>query len=156
MRRIKFVFALGIVMAAMLALSAGTAMADEWNDWNDLSWNDCNEWDGCDDNNFDDGFDEVLWIPEGTAAFDQLCSPGLPDGYWLPGCIFSDPIEEDHFFDEAVFVIDDIDVDFEDIDCDDDHFDCDDDCDCDDDHFGDDEWRFHHDDGDEWRFRDDW
>ena len=154
MRRIKFVVALGIVMAAMLALSAGTAMADEWNDWNDLSWNDCGEWDGCDDNNFDNGFDEVIWIPEGTAAFDQLCSPGLPEGIWIPGCIFSDPIEEDHFFDDAVFVIDDIDVDFEDIDCDDDHFDCDDDCDCDDDHFGDDdEWRFHHD--DEWRFRDD-
>src|ERR687890_1453304 len=148
MRRIKLIVALGVVMAAMLALSAGTAMADEWNDWNGVDWNDCGDWDGCDDNNFDDGFDEVIWIPEGTAAFDQLCSPGLPKGIWIPGCIFSDPIEEDHFFDDAVFVIDDID--FEDIDCDDDHFDCDDD------HFGDDEWRFHHDDGDEWRFRNDW
>ena len=148
MGRIKFIVALGIVMAAMLALSAGTAMADEWNDWNDLSWNDCNEWDGCDDNNFDDGFDEVLWIPEGTAAFDQWRSPGLPDGIWIPGCIFSDPIEEDHFFDEAVFVVDDINVDFEDIDFDED-------CDCDDDdhHFRDDDRRFHHD--DDWRFRDD-
>jgi hypothetical protein len=145
MGRIKFVFALGVVMAAMLALSAGTAMADEWNDWNDLSWNDCGEWDGCDDNNFDDGFDEVLWIPEGTAAFDQWCSPGLPDGIWIPGCIFSDPIEEDHSFDDVVFVVDDID--FDDFDCDDDHFDCDDD------HFGDDDWRFHHD--DDWRFRND-
>jgi hypothetical protein len=151
MGRIKFIVALGIVMAAMLALSAGTAMADEWNDWNDLSWNDCNEWDGCDDNNFDDGFDEVLWIPESSPWYDQWCSPGLPEGIWIPGCIFSDPIEEDHFFDDAVFVIDDID--FDDIDCDDDHFDCDDDCDCDDDHFGDDDWRFHHD--DDWRFRDD-
>jgi hypothetical protein len=149
MRRIKFIVALGIVMAAMIALSAGPAMADEWNDWNDLSWNDCGEWDGCDDNNLDDGFVEVLWIPEGTAWYDQLCSPGLPDGYWLPGCIFSDPIEEDHFFDEAVFVVDDIDVDFKDIDCDDD--DCDND-DCDNDDCDDDDWRFHDDD---WRFHDD-
>jgi hypothetical protein len=139
MGRIKFIVALGVVMAAMLALSAGTAMADEWADWNDLSWNDCGNWDGCDDNNFDDGFDEVLWIPEGTAAFDQWCSPGLPDGIWIPGCIFSDPFEEDNF-DDVVFVVDDID--FDDIDCDDDHFDCDDD----DHHFRDDEWRF----------RDDW
>jgi hypothetical protein len=154
MRRIKLIVALGIVMAAMIALSAGPAMADEWNDWNDLSWNDCGDWDGCDDNNFDNGFDEVIWIPEGTAAFDQWCSPGLPEGIWIPGCIFSDPIEEDHLFDDAVFVIDDID--FDDIDCDHDHFDCDDDCDCDDDHFGDDDRRFHHDDGDEWRFRDNW
>ena len=143
MGRIRFIFALGVVMAAMLALSAGTAMADEWNDWNDLSWNDCGEWDGCGDNNFDNGFDEVIWIPEGTAAFDQWCSPGLPDGIWIPGCIFSDPIEEDNF-DDVVFVVEDID--FDDIDCD-----CDDD---DDHHFRDDNWRFHHD--DDWRFRDDW
>src|SRR5215207_1687055 len=147
MGRVKFIFALGIVMAAMLALSAGTAMADEWNDWNDLSWNDCNDWDGCDDNNFDDGFDQVLWIPESSPWFDQLCSPGLPDGIWIPGCIFSDPFEEDNF-DDVVFVVDEIDfddIDFDDIDCD-----CDDD---DDHHFRDDDWRFHHD--DDWRFRDD-
>ena len=142
MGRIKFIFALGIVMAAMLALSAGTAMADEWNDWNDLSWNDCNDWDGCDDNNFDDGFDQVLWIPESSPWFDQWCSPGLRDGILIPGCIFSDPIEEDNF-DDVVFVVDNID--FDDIDCD-----CDDD---DDHHFRDDDWRFHHD--DDWRFRDD-
>ncbi len=153
MRRIKFIVALGLVMAAMIALSAGPAMADEWNDWNDLSWNECGEWDGCEDNNFDDGFDELIWIPEGTAAFDQWCSPGLPDGIWIPGCIFSDPIEEDHFFDDMVFVVDD--KDFEDIDFDED-------CDCDDDdhHFRDDEWRFRDDEwrfrDDEWRFRDDW
>ena len=136
MRRIKLIVALGVVMAAMLALSAGTAMADEFDGFLDGDF---------DHNGVVDGFDEVLWIPEGTAAFDQWCSPGLPEGIWIPGCIFSDPIEEDHFFDDAVFVIDDID--FDDIDCDDDHFDCDDD------HFGDDDWRFHHDDGD-WRFRD--
>jgi hypothetical protein len=128
-------------MAAILALSAGPAMADEWDEWND--------WNG--HHGVDDGFNDVLLLDEGTAAFDQWCSPGLPEGIWIPGCIFSDPIEEDHFFDDAVFVIDDID--FDDIDCDDDHFDCDDDCDCDDDYFGDDDWRFHHD--DDWRFRDD-
>jgi hypothetical protein len=127
MRRIKFIVALGAVMVAMLALSAGTAMADDWNDWNDHSWNDC-DWDGfCDHNDFDDGFDEVLWIPEGTAAFDQVCSPGLPEGIWIPGCVFSDPIEEDHFF-----VVDDIDFD-------------DDFCDCDDHHFRDDNDWDHHD-----------
>jgi len=32
MRRIKFIVALGAVMAAMLAFSAGNAMADDWND----------------------------------------------------------------------------------------------------------------------------
>jgi hypothetical protein len=132
MRRIKFIVALGAVMAAMLALSAGTAMADEWNDWNDHSWNDC-DWNTCDDG----GFDEVIWVDEGTAAFDQLCSPGLPEGIWIPGCVFSDPIEEDHFFDVPIFVVDDIDFD--------------EDCDCDDHHFRDDDWRFHDDD---WRFRD--
>ena len=135
MRRIKLVVVVGVVMAAMLALSAGPAMADEW----DGHWN---EWDG------HHGFNETLWLAEGTAAYDQWCSPGLPEGIYIPGCIFSDPIEEDHFVDEAVFVVDDIDVDFEDIDFDED-------CDCDDDdhHFRKDGKRFHDDD---WRFRDDW
>ncbi len=152
MRRIKFIVALGAVMAAMLALSAGTAMADEWNDhtWNDHTWNDCN-WYGCDDDNkfddgFDDGFDEAIWVDEGTAAFDQLCSPGLPEGIWVPGCVFSDPIEEDHhFFDVPIFVLEDIN--FDDIDFDEDFCDCDDNW-----RFRDDAWRFHEDD---WRFRDD-
>jgi hypothetical protein len=125
-------------MAAMLALSAGPAMADEWDGEWDHEWGD---WNG------HNGFNETLWLAEGTAAFDQWCSPGLPEGIWIPGCIFSDPIEEDHFFDEAVFVVDDIDVDFEDID-----FDKDCDCDHDDDHFRKDGKRFHDDD---WRFRDD-
>jgi hypothetical protein len=149
-RRLKLVVSVGVVMAAILALSAGPAMADDFD--GHLFDRDFDR--DFDDNHFDDGFNETLLLAEGTPAFDQWCSPGLPEGIWIPGCIFSDPIEEDHFFDDAVFVIDDID--FEDIDCDDDHFDCDDDCDCDDDHFGDDDRRFHHDDGDEWRFRDDW
>jgi len=57
-----------------------------------------------------------------------LCSPDLPEGIWSPGCVFSDPIEEDHFFEGPVFVVDDIDFD--------------EDCDCDDHHFRDDNWRF--------------
>ena len=138
MRRIKLVFVVGVVMAAMLALSAGPAMADEWDGEWDHEWGD---WNG------HNGFNETVWLAEGTAAYDQWCSPGLPEGIWIPGCIFSDAIEKDHFFDEAVFVVDDIDVDFENID-----FDEDCDCDHDDDHFRKDGKRFH-DDG--WRFRDD-
>jgi hypothetical protein len=138
MRRIKLIVALGVVMAAMLALSAGPAVADEWNDWDGIDWNGCGEWNGCDDDNFDDSFDEVIWLAESSSWYDQLCSPGLPEGVWIPGCIFSDPIEEEHVFDDAVFVIDDID--FKDIDFDDDHFRKDD-------------RRFHDDD---WRFRGDW
>ena len=91
MRRIKLVVGVGVVMAAMLALSAGPAMADEW----DGHWN---EWDG------HHGFNETLWLAEGTAAYDQWCSPGLPDGIWIPGCIFSD-VEEDE--EEIVFIEDD-------------------------------------------------
>ena len=90
MRRIKLIVGVGVVMAAILALSAGPAMADEWDEWND--------WNG--HHGVDDGFNDVLLLDEGTAAFDQWCSPGLPDGIWIPGCIFSDPIEEDHFFDD--------------------------------------------------------
>lgn len=142
MRRIKLVIALGVVMVAMLALSAGPVLADEWDGWEDIDWNGCGAWDGCD--NFDDGFDEAIWLPETSLWYDQLCSPGLPEGIWIPGCIFSDPVEEDHFFDDPVFVIDDIDfddIDCDDIDCDDD--DDDDDCDCDDDDCDcDDHWRW--------------
>jgi hypothetical protein len=134
-RRIKLVVGVGVVMAAMLALSAGPAMADEW----DGHWN---EWDD------HHGFNETLWLAEGTAAYDQWCSPSLPAGIWIPGCIFSDPIEKHHFLDEAVFVIDDIDVDFED-DIDFKDLEFDEDCDCDDDdddvHFRKDGKRFHDD-----------
>ena len=94
MRRIKLIVGVGVVMAAILALSAGPAMADEWDEWND--------WNG--HHGVDDGFNDVLLLDEGTAAFDQWCSPGLPDGIWLPGCIFSD-VEEDE--EEIVFIEDD-------------------------------------------------
>jgi hypothetical protein len=110
MTRIKMILGVVAVMAAMLVVFAAPAMADDWND--------C-DWDFCDHSDFDDGFDEALWIPEGTAAFDQVCSPGLPDGIWIPGCVFSDPVEDDDFdfFDDDVdfFVVDD-DFDFDDFD----------------------------------------
>ena len=104
MGRIKLVVGVGVVMAAMLALSAGTAMADVLDD--DVFFRNAD----FDDIVDDDGFDDVLLLDEGTATFDELCSPGLPDGIFIPGCIFSD-VEEDDDFD---FV--DIDDDFVDID----------------------------------------
>jgi hypothetical protein len=94
------VVGVGVVMAAILALSAGPAMANEWDEWND--------WNG--HHGVDDGFNDVLLLDEGSATFDELCSPGLPDGIWIPGCIFSDPLEAD-------------DIDFRFIDVDDDFFD---------------------------------
>ena len=100
MRRIKLVVGVGVVMAAILALSAGPAMANEWDEWND--------WNG--HHGFDDGFNDVLLLDEGTAAFDQWCSPGLPDGIWIPGCIFSDVEEDDDNFIDDDDIFDDGDV----------------------------------------------
>ena len=78
-----------------------------------------------------------------TATFDELCSPGLPDGIFIPGCIFSDTDEEDFDFDfdeELVFVVEDMDFDEDDFDDDDDFdFDFDDDNDDDDDNNDDNE-----------------
>ena len=107
MRRIKMIMGIATVLVGMLALNAGPAMADEL------------------DGSFtEDDFtsDEGLFVDEGTATFDELCSPGLPDGIFIPGCIFSDSIEEDINFDdeEVVFFLeedadfDDFDFDFED------------------------------------------
>ena len=113
MGRIKLVVGVGVVMAAMLALSAGTAMADVLDD--DVFFRNADFDDVVDD----DGFDDVLLLDEGTATFDELCSPGLPDGIFIPGCIFSDveedddfdfvDIDDDDFLDDAdiVFVVDD-------------------------------------------------
>ena len=100
MRRIKLVVGVGVVMAAILALSVGPAMANEWDEWND--------WNG--HHGFDDGFNDVLLLDEGTAAFDQWCSPGLPDGIWIPGCIFSDVEEDDDNFIDDDDIFDDGDV----------------------------------------------
>ena len=113
MGRIKLVVGVGVVMAAMLALSAGPAMADVLDD--DVFFRNADFDDVVDD----DGFDDVLLLDEGTATFDELCSPGLPAGILIPGCIFSDveedddfdfvDIDDDNFLDDAdiVFVVDD-------------------------------------------------
>jgi hypothetical protein len=108
------IMGIAAVLVGMLALNAGPAMADE-----------------------SDGFitdedfsgDDVFFVDEGT-TLDELCSPGLSDGIFIPGCIFSDSIEEDINFndEEVVFFLeedadfDDFDFDFEDEDIfDDDH-----------------------------------
>ena len=81
----------------------------------------------------------------GTATFDELCSPGLSDGIFIPGCIFSDTDEEDFDFDfdeEVIFFfVDDNDFDFNDDDFDFDHGDFDFDDDNDDDNNNDDNER---------------
>src|SRR3712207_6265688 len=118
MRRIKLVVVVGFVMAPMLTLTAGPAMADEFDFEND----------------FDDEFlvvdefgddEEVIFVEEDEGLYDALCSPGVDID--LAGCIFSDEEDEDFFDeDEVSFVsldeddlFDDDEVDF--------HFDDDDD-----------------------------
>ena len=105
MRRIKMIMGIAAVLVGMLALNAGPAMADE-----------------LDGSFIEDDFtsDVGLFVDEGTATFDELCSPGLPDGIFIPGCIFSDPIEEDFDFDEKeIFFVADFDFDEDDFDEDD-------------------------------------
>ena len=85
-------------------------------------------------------------IDGGATTLDELCSPGLSDGIFIPGCIFSDTDEEDFDFDEElVFVVDAFDFDEEVIffvdDFDFDHGDFDDDNDDDDDNNDDDNER---------------
>ncbi len=104
MRRIKMIMGTAAVLVGMLAFNAGPAMADELDGFF---------------NEDDFTSDEVLFVDEGTATFDELCSPGLPDGIFIPGCIFSDPIEEDFDFDEEViFFVEDFDFDEDDDDFD--------------------------------------
>src|SRR4028119_1291801 len=67
-------------------------------------------------------------IDGGTTTLDELCSPGLSDGFFIPGCIFSDSIEADDGDDEEVFFfffVDDNEFDFNDDDFDFDHGDFD-------------------------------
>jgi len=66
-------------------------------------------------------------IDGGTTTLDELCSPGLSDGFFIPGCIFSDSIEADDADDEEVifFFVDDNDFDFNDDDFDHGDFDFD-------------------------------
>ena len=105
MRRTKMVLGVVAVMAAMLVAFAAPAMADDW-DWTDHS--DDFYW-----------YDDVGFLGYGETSYDELCSPGLPDGIYVPGCIFSDPVEEDVDFDEEVvfFVIEE-DIDFDEVDFD--------------------------------------
>ena len=106
MRRIKMIMGIAAVLVGMLALNTGPAMADELDGF-------------FTDEDFSG--DDVFFVDEGT-TLDELCSPGLSDGIFIPGCIFSDSIEEDINFDdeEVVFFLeedadfDDFDFDFED------------------------------------------
>ncbi len=101
MRRIKMIMGIAAVLVGMLALNAGPAMAD-----------------GSDGFFTDEDFsgDDVFFVDEGT-TLDELCSPGLSDRIFIPGCIFSDSIEEDIDFDdeEVVFFLEE-DIDFDDFD----------------------------------------
>ena len=109
MRRIKMIMGIAAVLVGMLALNAGPVMADELDGF-------------ITDEDFSG--DDVFFVDEGT-TLDELCSPGLSDGIFIPGCTFSNSIEEDINFDdeEVVFFLEeDIDFDFEDEDIfDDDH-----------------------------------
>ena len=113
MRRIKMIMGIAAVLVGMLALNAGPAMADEL-----------------------DGFfieedfsgDDFIFVDEGTTTLDELCSPGLSDGIFIPGCIFSDATEADGAdAEEVIFFVEDIDfdndLDFNDFDNDDNDFD---------------------------------
>ncbi len=101
MRRIKMIRGIAAVLVGMLALNVGPAMADELDGF-------------FTDEDFSG--DDVFFVDEGT-TLDELCSPGLSDGIFIPGCIFSDSIEEDINFDdeEVVFFLEE-DIDFDDFD----------------------------------------
>jgi hypothetical protein len=96
-------------MAAILALSAGPAMADEVvDDFGNVIFLDGNF-----DNNdvLDD--EEFLFVdPDNEELFDELCSPGIDID--LAGCIFSD--DEDEDFDLVDIDEDDLDIDEDDLD----------------------------------------
>ena len=106
MRRIKMIMGIAAVLVGMLALNAGPAMADELDGFfieEDFSG---------DDAHFSG--DDFIFVREETTTLDELCSPGLPDGIFIPGCIFSDPIEaDDADADEVIFFVEDIDFDFD-------------------------------------------
>jgi hypothetical protein len=109
LRRIKMIMGVAAVLVGMLALNAGPAMAEELDGFF-----------------IDEDFsgDEFIFVDEGTTTLDELCSPGLSDGIFIPGCIFSDPIEaDDADAEEVVFFVDDNDFDFNHDNDDDNHFD---------------------------------
>jgi hypothetical protein len=98
LRRIKMIMGIAAVLVGMLALNAGPAMADELDGF-------------FTDEDFSG--DDVFFVDEGT-TLDELCSPGLSGGIFIPGCIFSDSIEaDDADYEEVIFFIDD-DFDFND------------------------------------------
>jgi hypothetical protein len=91
------VMGIAAVLVGILASNAGPAMADEL-----------------------DGFfieedfsgDEFVFVDERTTTLRELCSPGLSDGIFIPGCIFSDSIEaDDTDAEEMIFFVEDIDFD---------------------------------------------
>ena len=92
MRRTKTVFAVVAVMAAMLVAFAAPAMADDNDDWNWWNHSADSDW------------------------YDELCGPGLPDGFYVPGCVFSDADDDD----DLLFVSDNDFDDFDDFDHDND------------------------------------
>ncbi len=97
MRRIKTIMGMAAVLVGMLAFNAGPAMADELDGF-------------FTDEDFSG--DDVFFVDEGTATLDDLCSPGLSDGIFIPGCIFSDSIEaDDADAEEVIFFVEDIDFD---------------------------------------------
>lgn len=110
MRRIKLIGVVGFVMVAMLALTAGPAMADEFEDEFFFFGDEV----VLEEGDLDD--DEVVFLDEDDGLFDALCSPGIDID--LDGCLFSDE-EDDDLFD------DDNEIDFVSLD-DDDLFDDDD------------------------------
>ena len=96
MRRIKLVVVGGFVMAAMLALTAGLAMANEFDFENDF-----------DDevlvvDEFGDD-EEVIFLEEDEGLYDALCSPGIDID--LAGCIFSDEEDEDFLDEDEVILL---------------------------------------------------
>ena len=111
MRRIKMIMGIAAVLVGMLALNAGPAMADELDGF-------------FTDEDFSG--DDVFFVDEGT-TLDELCSPGLSGGIFIPGCIFSDSIEADDADGEEVFFffVDDNYFDFNDDDFDHGDFDFD-------------------------------
>ena len=104
MRRIKMIMGIAAVLVGMLALNAGPAMADDSDGFfieEDFS---------SDDARFSG--DDFIFVDEGTTTLDELCSPGLSDGIFIPGCIFSDAIEaDDADAAEVIFFVEDIDFD---------------------------------------------
>ncbi len=129
MRRVML---LVVSVLTIVTMTVSPAFAGDWDGdgWDDRDW-----W----DHRADFYWYDVAYLGHGV-TYDELCSPFLPEGIYVPGCIFSDPVEYDFLF------VVDHDWDWDDHDWDrkdwDDHdHDCDDhDCDDDDHDWDDDDW----------------